>query len=195
MLRLVLAALAALSLGGCVTTPNTLTSDQLATFKLSAVEVGFEPQARVWWGDGERAFAAAKGVPAERSEALAATDEGRAYLRGAVAKKLRAAIEAELAPMLGGERPVRVVVDVKDVMIASDIQRIVVGGHHSLSADVNLVDGRTGALLQAFPAQTVTSFAGQGIGGALLDRAFMGDPIDRVTGQFASRYAAWLLRR
>jgi hypothetical protein len=192
--RFLSAILLTFALAGCATVTNTIPADQVATFRLDAVTVGFADGARIWWGDGERAFAATKGIPAEQSETVANTPEAQAFLRKAISDKLKAAIERQLRGKLTGTRPVRVLVNVKDLQISSAIQRIIVGGAHHLRADVQLVDARTGALLLAFPDQVAISAAGQGIGGALLDHALLPDPLDRVVDNFSSQYSVWLLR-
>jgi len=92
-------------------------------------------------------------------------------------------------------RPVRVEIKVKEVEIASAVQRILVGGHHRLRADVDLVDARSGVVILAFSEQGAMAQAGQGIGGVLLDKAFLGDPIDRVIQNYATQYRNWLLRK
>src|SRR5262245_22373080 len=71
MLKALLLALAAVGLAGCVTAKNTLSLDDVATLRLAGVDVSFAPNAHIWWGDGERAFAASKGQSVLESENLA----------------------------------------------------------------------------------------------------------------------------
>jgi hypothetical protein len=195
MLRKVLLfACAALALAGCVTAKNTLSIEDVATLKYAGTEVRFSPDAVIYWGDGERAYAASKGQPATESDTLAKTPEGQAYLRNAIATRVKTAMERNLGKSLKGTRPVRAVVTVKRVTIASAIQRIVIGGNHEMGGDVTLTDARTGAALLSYEGQTTPSGAGQGIGGALIDAALLPDPIDRVTDNYALRYASWLTR-
>jgi hypothetical protein len=184
----------ALALAGCVTVSNTLPADQIANMRVAEVRVSFVPAASIRWGDGERAYATSKGASEIEADALAKTPEGQVYIRNAIASKVKSVMEHEVAAGLHGSRPVRVEVSIKEVMIASAIQRVLVGGHHTLTADVTLVDAKTGAVLSAFPGQASTTMAGQGIGGALLDRAFLADPIDRVVDSYASQYRGWLMR-
>jgi len=195
MRKAILFALMAIGLAGCVTATNSLTTNDVASFRMTGATVRFAPDVKIWWGDGERAFAASKGQPATESETLAKTPEGQAYLRNAIATKLKAAVERQLAGGLTGTRPVRIEVTVKDVTIASAIQRVVIGGHHTMTADVNLVDAKTGAVIAPYAAQSAMSFAGQGIGGALIDAALFDEPIDRVINNYAEQYAGWLVRK
>ncbi|TMJ01703.1 MAG: hypothetical protein E6G97_14775 [Alphaproteobacteria bacterium] len=185
----------AVSLVGCVTASNTISADQVATFRLSGVNVNFAPDVHIWWGDGERAFAASKGQPATESDVLAKTPEGQAYLRNTIATKVKAAVERNLAATLVGTRPVRVEVSVKNLTIASAIQRVIVGGHHSMTADVTLVDAKSGAIIVPYTAQSTMSFAGQGLAGAVVDAALFAEPIDRVVNNYAEQYGDWLLRK
>ncbi|MBB4040000.1 hypothetical protein GGR34_001647 [Microvirga flocculans] len=193
--RLIAVAALGLLLCGCVTASNTLAPDQVSTLKLQSVSVFFQPNARIWWGDGERAFAALKGRSALEAEEVAKTEEGQLYLRGTIAAKLSQAFENSLKDELQGARPVRLEIRVKDIEIASAAQRILIGGHHRLTADVDLVDARSGAVVLAFSEQNAIAQAGQGIGGVLLDSAFLGEPIDRVIQNYATQYRNWLLRK
>jgi hypothetical protein len=183
------------TLAGCVTASNTLSLDEVANLRLAAVNVSFAPEATIWWGDGERAYAASKGQPATESDTLAKTPEGQAYLRNTIAGKIKAAMERKLAATLVGARPVRAEVTVKGLQIWSAIHRIVIGGHHTMVADVTLVDARTGAIVLPYAAQSSMAMAGQGIAGALVDAAVMAEPIDRVVNNYADQYGDWLLRR
>lgn len=195
MFKAILLALAAIGLASCVTAKNTLSLDDIATLRLAGVDVSFAPNVHIWWGDGERAYAASKGQSVLESETLAKTPEGQAYLRNTIAAKVKGAMERKLSAELAGARPVRVQVTVKSVVISSAIQRVLVGGHHSMVADVTLVDAKTGALLLPYAGQTTQAGAGQGIGGVLVDAALLPDPIDRVADNYAATYVYWLLRK
>jgi len=193
--RIFVLALAAAALAGCATASNTLSVEQVGTFRLAGVNVAFAPDVHIWWGDGERAYAASKGQAATESDALAKTPEGQAYLRNTIAAKLKGAMERNLAGTLVGTRPVRAEVSVKNVTVVSAIQRVILGGHHQMIADVTLVDAKTGAILLPYAAQSTMALAGQGLGGALIDAALFAEPIDRVINNYAEQYGNWLLRR
>ena len=184
----------ALALAGCMTTAsNTLPQDRVASFRVTAVNVGFSRDARIVWGDGERAYAATKGLPAHQSDTVANTPEAQSYMRNVIGSKMKAAMGRRLSERLKGSNPVRVDVTISELSLSSAVQRILVGGHHTLTADVSLVDAKTGAVLIEYPAQKSTSMAGQGIGGALLDQALLAEPLDRVADGYASEYAYWLM--
>jgi hypothetical protein len=183
------------ALAGCVTASNTLSVDQVANLRLASVNVSFAPDTQIWWGDGERTFAASKGQPATESETLAKTPEGQAYLRTTIASKLKRAMERNLSPALSGTRLVRAEVRVKNVTVASAVQRVILGGHHHMTADVTLVDARTGAVILPYEAQSKMTMAGQGLGGVVIDAALMGEPIDRVVNNYAEQCGDWLTRR
>jgi len=163
-MRLVAAlGVVALLLTGCVTATNKLPLEQIADLRIGEVSVSFADGAQV------------------------APD-----LRSVVGPKLKSAMERELTPRLKGSNPVRVEVHVRSITVASDAQRILVGGHHGMTADVTLVDLRTKSVLVTYPEQSVFAPAGQGVGGALLDRALLADPVDRISANFAFKYGEWL---
>ncbi len=85
---------------------------------------------------------------------LAKTPEGQAYLRNTIAAKVKASIERKLIGDLTGSRPVRLRVTVKAVIMASAIQRVIVGGNHTMTADVTVVDAKTGAMLLPYELQS-----------------------------------------
>jgi hypothetical protein len=194
MYRLFLALLLAPALAGCATVANTLSADQVASFRLTGVNVGFTPDAKIAWGDGELAYAASKGVASHESGSVANTPEGKAYLRNAVASKLKPAMQESLAGRLNGSRSVRVDVTVKEVFVSSVVQRVAIGGSHLIIGDVNLVDAKSGEVLAAKPGVIGIMGAGAGVLGVVVDGAFRDEPIDGVTRSFASVYGTWLLR-
>lgn len=196
MRRTVLYVLAAVGLAACQTTAtNTLSLDDVATLKFAGVDVIFAPEANISWGDGERAFAASKGQSATESETLAKTPEGQAYLRNTVASKVKASMERNLSGALTGGRLVRIRVAVKHVYISGAVQRVIIGGGHGMTADVTIVDAKTGATLLPYAGQSKGTSAGQGLGGVLVDAALLGDPMDRTIDNYTRTYTNWLLRK
>jgi hypothetical protein len=187
MYRFLLALLLAPALAGCATVANTLSPEQVAGFRLAAVNVGFAGDARVSWLDGARHYADSKGLDFEGPET-------QAYIRNAIASKVKAAMQTRLAGQLTGLRPVRVEVVVKSIVVASMVQRVVVGGSHLVMAEVSLVDARTGDILVSHPHVVGAAGAGQGILGVMVDKALLDEPIDRLTESFATQYGRWLLR-
>lgn len=194
ILKSLVAVAFAFLLAGCVTVTNPATREQVLSFRLTQVNVAFAPDASIWWGDGEREYAATKGVAAHNAESVANTPEGQAYIRGMIVNKLSTALEKALGGYLVGERPVHLQVVVKRVQIASVIQRILVGGGHVLMADINLVDAKTGEVLIPFVGQGSFAGAGQGIVGTMVDHAVLAAPIDRVIDSLVSSYRNWLLK-
>jgi hypothetical protein len=192
--RVLPALVLALALAGCVTATNTMRPDDLANLRLESVAVGYAPNARLAWGDGERAYAATKGLPAHESDKVANTPELAAYMRNAIGGKIKTAMERDLGPKLKGSRPVRVRVEVKSVNIPSAVQRILIGGGNTMVADVTLHDARTGAVLLNYSEQSAASMAGQGVLGVVVDAALLPDPVDRVADSYARQYSAWLLQ-
>ena len=193
--RSLLVLLLAAALGGCVTVANTVSPDQVAGYRLEGVAVSYAPDALIWWGDGERDFAVSRGLSPLASESLAQTPEAQAYVRAAIAAKVREAFTKRLAGELVGAQPVRVDVVIRTVQISSAAQRILIGGSHILKGDVNLSDPKTGRVLVAFPAQQAAAAGGGGLLGVALDNALRSDPIDLAVDAYADQYAKWLLRK
>ena len=192
--KLSMMACAVLVLAGCAGVSKSLDADQISSLRYTDSTVTFAPDASIWWGDGERAYAASKGLPATESETVAKTSEAQAYMRGQITSKMKAAMGRHLSGKLTGSRPVRIEVVVKNVTIASAAQRVIIGGGYIMQGDVNLIDARTGAVLQTFVGQFSSAAAGNGIAGVLVENAVAtGEPIDRLIDNFAERYRQWLV--
>src|SRR3954453_2102249 len=158
----------ALALTGCVTTENSLSANDIAAMKLTGITVSYAPDALVIWDDGIRAYAASKGIVEDMATATN-TPEGKAYVRNLLASRVKGDVERQMAGQLNGTRPVRVDVVVRSFMIASAVQRIVIGGGHSMTADANLVDARTGAVILSHPRLSAVLLAGQGVLGTAVE--------------------------
>jgi hypothetical protein len=193
MLRSLLLAACTLMLAGCVTVSNTLAPEQIGAFKLTKVDVVYAPDAVVTWGDGQAAYAAHRGVA--HDPFAAATPDSIAYERDAIGAKIRASMERKLAPQLAGNRPVRVLVTVRNVSIASPLQRVLIGGgQHGMSGDVEVLDAKTGAVLSTYPKLSGSSVAGSGMIQTVIEDAAFDRPIDRIVDDYTTRYQRWLLR-
>jgi hypothetical protein len=185
--------LAAFSIAGCASVKSSLDQDQIQSLRYTDTVVNYAPGSSIWWGDGERVYAASKGRPSTESDALGKTPEGQAYLRSQVTSKIKAAMGRHLSAQLKGSRPVRVEVLVKNIHIASAVQRIVIGGGYHVIGDVALVDARTGAVIDTRPI-FASAMAGQGVVQVIAENAIAsGEPIDRVIDNFAEIYRGKLL--
>jgi hypothetical protein len=188
----------ALALTGCVTAENSLSANDIANMKLTGVTVSYAPDARVIWDDGTRAYAASKGIVDDMASATN-TPEGKAYVQNLLATHVKGAVERQMAGQLNGTRPVRLEVVVHSFAIASAVQRIVIGGGHGMTADANLVDARTGAVLLRHPNLNAYVGAAGGLVGTAVQSAIESaakiDNTDRVPEVWGSNYRDWLLRR
>jgi hypothetical protein len=153
----------ALFLTGCQTATNKLTLEQIVDLRVGEISVAVADSAQ---------------VPAD--------------VRAVVGPKVKAAMERQLSPRLKGSVPVRVEVNVRSVKIASDVETVLIGGSHGMTADVTLIDPRTNAVLLTFNEQSSRVGGGSGIGGLVLERAVLPHPVDRVAESFAFQYAEWL---
>jgi hypothetical protein len=194
--RLILAALGAGLLAACATVPNTLSPQEVAGLKLTAVAVTFKPDAQIQWDDGLRLYAESKGLNYLQLPA-GVTPEEQVFMRDALTRKLKEAMTKDLGATLHGSRPVRLDVIVTRFDITSPLQRVVVGGGYSMNADVNIVDARTGGVILQYPNVTTVLLAGAGVAGAAVQAIIDSSQpaADRVIDSFASQYAKWLAER
>jgi hypothetical protein len=188
------------ALAGCVTAAeNSLSQNDIAGMKLTGVVVSYAPDAGVQWEEGFRAYAIAKSITDDQIATAIETPEGKAYVRNLLAPKIKAGVEKALAGQLNGSRPVRLEIVVKNFAISSAVQRILVGGGRGMTADANLVDARTGAVIIANPDLRALLMAGQGVLGtavqAAIDNAATQSVVEQVVDRYGQNYRDWLLRR
>lgn len=188
------------ALGGCVTTAeNSLSQYDIAAMKLAGVTVSFTPDARVQWEDGIRAYATSKAISDDQIATATDTPEGKAYVRNLLAPKIKARMENVMAGQLNGSRPVRLEIVVKNFAISSAVQRILIGGGREMTADANLVDARTGAVIIANRDLRVFLQVGQGVLGtalqAAIDSAAKQGVVEQVVDRYGENYRDWLLRK
>ena len=101
-------------------------------------------------------------------------------------------MERHLSPRLKGPTPVRVEVKVKSITIASEVETILIGGVHAMTADVTFIDPRTKAVLFASNSFSNQVGGGGGVGGLVIDRAVLSAPIDRIADGYAFQYGELL---
>jgi hypothetical protein len=195
-LRLLAVALFASALAGCVTVENKLTKADVATFKLVDTKVSVAPDAKITWYEPLQAYAATKKIPDEQYADFIKTEDAKAHLNGLITGKVKGAMEKHMAGALNGSRPVRIEVVVTQFIIPTAAQRVIIGGSNMMTADVNLVDAKSGAVILAYPKFTWAVQAGQGIGGviaqAIVDSTIQ-PSTDSLIEQHAMFYKIWLI--
>jgi len=189
----------ALALAGCVTAQNSLSQDDIVGMKLTGVSVSFTPDALIQWEDGIRAYATAKAITDDQIATATNTPEGRAYVRDMLAPVIKTGVTKSLAGQLNGSRPVRLDIVVKSFALSSAVQRILIGGGRGMTADANLVDARTGAIIIANSELRAATYAGQGILGtavqAAFDNASEQSVAEKLAYHYGENYRDWLLRK
>jgi len=162
----------ALALAGCVTAENSLSQNDIANMKLTAVTVGFAPNALVIGEDGAREMLGAK---------------------------IKAGVEQAMADQLVGARPVRLDIVVKRFKIPSAGSRILIGGDPEMFASATLVDARTGAVIIAHPELQTFVPGGHGLIGvavrAAIDNSMKQTPEEQLIAQYGQAYRGWLTHR
>jgi hypothetical protein len=118
-------------------------------------------------------------------------------VQGLLAQRIKAGVEQAMAGQLAGTRPVRLDIVVKRFDLPSAVQRVLIGGQRGMTADANLVDARTGAVIIAYPNLNAFLFTGQGITGtivqAAIDNSDKQTPADKVIARYGETYRVWLL--
>jgi hypothetical protein len=201
---------------GCASEiPSPLGADAIKTMRLTDVAVTVAPDAIIWWGNAEHEYVAAHNASAQKpskqpvvetgslhdpvgadtaeSNALAATPEGKAFVRAKAASRVKDALDTGLKPALqSGTRPVKLEVTVHAFSVPSAIQRVLVGGQPVLNASAVLKDATTGEVLVSRPNTMAMAMSGNGWAGVLVDQA-LSDLDVRLAESYAEQYRKWLL--
>lgn len=181
---------------GCVTVENKLTKADVAAFKLADIKVSVAPDAKITWYEPLQAYAAAKKIPDEQYAEAIKTEEAKAHLNGVLAGKVKDFMAKQMGGALNGARPVRIEVVVTQFVAPTGAQRLLIGGAYAITADVSLVDAKTGAVIVAYPKLGHAIQAQGGIAGvvaqAIVDSA-MQPVTDSLIEQHALIYRIWLV--
>ena len=187
-----------LALAGCVTAENSLSQSDIASLRLTGVAVSFAPDARLQWEEGVRAYANSKSLMDDQMMAASETPEGRAYIQAMLGPRIKTGLEQTLTSQIAGTRPVRLEITVKNFIMASAAQRVIIGGGRGMIADATLVDARSGKVLIAYPALSAILATGQGIVGtmvqAAIDSGAAQSPTEKVIVHYGEVYRNWLLK-
>jgi hypothetical protein len=188
----------ALGLSACTTVaPNTLSPQETANLHFSSLEVRVPPQTPIAWSAAEDDYLRARGL-SQTNPALTATPEARAHLRDLAASRFKRALERVTARRPHGARLVRLVATVTRVDIPSVAQRVIIGGHPTVQADIEVIDARSGAVLTTYRGAVGRRPAGQGIM-ALADSVAVSagadDLFDRAANDYAEGFEGWLAPR
>ena len=178
-----LAAVAFLAASCATTATNTLPQAKRDSLRIDAVELSFAPDGWVAWSDALHEF---------QASGVADTPEARReFLKRKAIGPIKAALDAEIIPAFRGNDRARLKVVVRSVSVPSALQRILVGGQHTIVASVQVVDARSGQTLVE-----AADFNGMSRGGAgplqlAIEQAFP-HPIDRVSRNFSAALKRWL---
>jgi hypothetical protein len=200
MFRLSLAALLlAVGLSACVTvTPNTLSPQEAADLKVTSLEVVVPPEARIDWSSAEDDYLRSRNL-SQTDPALVASPDARSHLRNLAASRLKAKLDRVIAQRPPGTRPVRLVATLVHVDIPSAARRVVIGGAPTVTANIDVIDAKSGARLTTYRGGVGSKMAGQGIygvvGDALIQSMGADDLFDRAANDYAEGFGDWLAHR
>ncbi len=136
------------ALAGCVSDDAPkLSLESQQTLKLTAATVDFAPDARIHISAVEDEVVARGGSKEQVAESE----------RAQIGRVLPEEFIATVGPKLAGSRPVTARVHVKYFNIPGPVQTVVVNGGLELSAGVDLVDAKTGEILNSIPPGKISS--------------------------------------
>jgi hypothetical protein len=184
------------ALAGCVTAENPLSQNDIGNMKLAGVTVSFTPDTFINWDNGERAYAATKGLSDEQWLAAMRTPEFKDGVKSMLATKIKSGIEQAMAGQLIGSRPVRLDIVVSRFYVPSVMSSVLIGGDPQMFATATLVDARTGAVIITNPDLKVFVPGGHGIIGtavaAAIDNARNETPEGKLIALYGKDYREWL---
>lgn len=179
-----------LGLGGCVASDNpTLSPEARQSLKLTAVTLDYTPDARIHISSVEDEVNAQAGATKER---VAQAE------RSQISRVLPEEFMAQVGPKLAGTRPVTARVHINYFNIPGPLATVVSGGNLGLGAGVDLVDAKSGEIINSIPPGKISSmvYRPSGIIGFAVQAAEASDPSEKKTREmsraFASEYAAWV---
>ncbi len=215
-MRRMIALLPLFLFGGCASEiPSPLGADAIKSMRLTDVAVTVAPDAEISWGNAEHEYVTAHkasnpkpskqpvvetgsihdpvGADTSEANAIAATPEGKAFVRAKAASRVKDALDTGLKPALqSGTRPVKLEITVHAFSVPSAVQRVLVGGHPLLKASAVLKDATTGEVLVSRPNSVAVAMSGNGWAGVLVDQA-LSDLDVRLAESYAEQYRRWLL--
>ncbi len=106
-LSVLVACAIGLMVAGCVTVANNLKPEELRSFKLTEVTVGFDEAPVIAWDQGLKDYAAANGMSLFEVMSKGNTAPLQQYLRDQLVMRIKSALERDLRGWMDGTRPVR----------------------------------------------------------------------------------------
>lgn len=195
----------------CAIRPEqSLSEAELKTFAYQATDVSITSLNKVKWGRFKREQARInKGNPIDGTTVEAAKKkqlENADFAYSALfpssdehANKMltlpmEKSMKTEMDKIMLGDRPVKGVVTIEEVAIASAAQKLLVGGGNYLLASVQLVDVSTNSVLASFPkARVVQGSLLNGVSGTLLAEVGKRTKFERASDSFAQHIRRWFV--
>ncbi len=187
-------------LAGCATVPpHSLSSGDVSSLNITEIKAVIGQANAINWPDYAAELASPASPegstpdPTVQPKPTVPSDEVKGRIEATVLRNMETAVRAQLPVLPDAKRPARIVITLNAVQIPSAIQRILVGGAPMINASAVVTDAKTNAVLATYPMTTATAYAGQGIGGTLLDRAITGqtNQYDRVAKAWSGNFKSW----
>jgi hypothetical protein len=211
MLKYLSSLLLVLVIAGCMSKPTVdLSSQTIASFHLSEIQVELPPDRQMRWGHLDRRVGEKLGVQypspvrdvdggeAVYEKRLAEfqktidTPEGQALRHTMTREVLANAVQRHVGPLMRGNRPVIVRITIEHLMIPGAFMRNIIGGAPTMRARAELIDTTNGQVLAQSPSYTVvkTKMINGVIG--LIGEAWANDPFHDLSEDLAKEIQFWL---
>lgn len=198
MLRLFALCLSLL-LAACVSPPRpTLSIAEIQAYRLVDVRVEGAGVIRSWPAMEDLFLRTANTDPdlqvKLQTEPASSFPAVTAFFERALLDQARASLDAQVGPILTGQRPVRAVVRLKTFDIPSAIRRVLVDSAARIQADIDLVDARTGALLLRYEGPLRARQQIGGLATAIAVAVERSDVGAEMLAAYMADYRAWLVQ-
>lgn len=158
-MKFLLTCALALLVAGCVSVPqHSLKPDQIASFRLVGVSFSGEENI-ISWPSEEAEFLKQPGISPELGEKLRSgpdtrVPEIRPFFAKRLAERVAPIFQNEVGAALKGDRPVKAVIRIQELVAPSTALRVFVNNGSSLKATITLVDATTSAELVKYEGRS-----------------------------------------
>lgn len=194
---------------GCANAPKiALSAKEVQSFKITAVDFAFVPDAMISWSDEEVAYAKSQGYietgstgvspkPGTKSsyEDIINSPQSKEHQKKLLIARLKPAFDRVLAKGPSGTQPVRVAVAIKSMAGSPTTQCAVLGGGYNIEATAKIIDQKGQVVAtqdRLFGIAVCASLLSGGVAGLVMNAA-QGDKVDLMADSMATQFKQWLL--
>ena len=189
-----------LMLASCATVPPpSMSVDEIASFKLTGVEVHGVDVIRSWPAEEKRFLATnsdpeiARRLPDESAQNFPAV---QAYFQATLQRTFKAQFDNQIAPVMSGSRPVKAIITLGQFDVPSVARRVFIDQYAKIRATIELTDAKTNASLLTYAGPYRQQWMVGGLGAAVVSSFTReDDPENALIANYVSAYRDWLITR